>query len=343
MGHGRFDAAQVEPVALHIDRVGRLDLDDLRAQLRHYGNGFVHHLARRRIDIVMVPAGIDADAQPLDAPLHLAQIIGNRQLTGRRIVLVGARDDLQHRGRILRAARHRPQVIERCRQLERAVAADAPPSRLDARQSASRGREADRAAGIGADRAIAKPGRRRHARPAGRHAGPVLGIPGIDGRIDVRMMVGERALGQLDLAQQDGAGLPQALHHRAVFAGLKLPVDRRSERGGRVEGPAQVFHRDGHPVQGAAHLALRDLPVRLAGSRHRAVLHEQDVALEAAVQFVDAFELPFGDGFRRDLAGLNGLADFAQSHVVQIIVIHSVLLDVNRQKPPDAIVLRGLK
>ncbi|MCY1532856.1 hypothetical protein D9M68_681520 [compost metagenome] len=96
-------------------------------------------------------------------------------------------------------------------------------------------------------------------------------------------------------------------------------------------------------MQGAAHLALGNFPVRLAGSRHRAVLHEQDVALETAVQFVDAFELPFGDSFRRDLAGLNSLADFAQSHVVQIIVIHSVLLDVNRQKPPDAIVLRGLK
>lgn len=78
-------------------------------------------------------------------------------------------------------------------------------------------------------------------------------------------------------------------------------------------------------MQRTAQLALRDFPVGLARGRQRAVLHEQCVALEPAVKLGDAFELAFGDGFRGKLASLDGQADFAHAHVVQIIVIHPVL------------------
>ncbi|WZB70633.1 hypothetical protein WJ968_35445 [Achromobacter xylosoxidans] len=60
-------------------------------------------------------------------------------------------------------------------------------------------------------------------------------------------------------------------------------------------------------------------------ARQRAVLHEQCVALEPTAKLGDAFELAFGDGFRGKLASLDGQADFAHAHVVQIIVIHPVL------------------
>ena len=134
--------------------------------------------------------------------------------------------------RIAHGARHRPHLVERRGVGDDAVAADAAVGRLDADDAAVRGRLADRAAGIGAERAetLARGDRGgRAARRAARHA---LAVPGI-ARAAVGGVLVRRAHGELvavELADAHRAGVEQAARDGGVVGRDEVLEDLATRR-----------------------------------------------------------------------------------------------------------------
>ena len=87
-----------------------------------------------------------------------------RRAERRRVARIGAGHRRGEQRRVLHRMRERPDRIERRRQRHRAVEADEAVGRLEAGQAAQRGGNADRAAGVGADRRRHQARRRRRRR-----------------------------------------------------------------------------------------------------------------------------------------------------------------------------------
>ena len=104
----------------------------------------------------------DGDAQPFERARPVARAQGQRgdDRVGVAAGLGGQR--AQQRGRVGDAAGHRAGVVERRAQRDAAVVGDAAVGRLDRGDARQRGRDAQRAGGVGAHR------RRDHARRQGR-------------------------------------------------------------------------------------------------------------------------------------------------------------------------------
>ena len=127
-----------------------------------------------------------------------------------------------------------PGLIERRRERDDAPARAAAVGRLDADGAGQRRRLADRAAGIGrggGEAEIGGDGRRRAARRAAGHELVGVSLPslplrrqGDDDRAEGARLV-RRAHGELvvvELAEHDGAGVPQVLRRRSIHTcGLK--------------------------------------------------------------------------------------------------------------------------
>ena len=113
--------------------------------------------------------------------------------------------------------------------------------------------------------------------------GPVVAVPGIERRRDVGMVVGERALGELQLAEQDGAGLAQLAHDGRVDARDEVAVQRHARRGGDAFGPAQVLDRDRHAVQLRQDLAPADHLLGRARLRQRELGRDERIRLQGRV------------------------------------------------------------
>jgi hypothetical protein len=101
-------------------------------------------------------------------------------------------------------------------------------------------------------------------------------------------MVGEGAFGELQLAQQDGAGLGETLDDRRIVVGFEFLVDGHAGRGRNALGVAKVLHGDGHAVQRPTPGAALDLGLRLAGLFQSEVGGDGGVALQPTVEFADA-------------------------------------------------------
>src|ERR1700730_11775046 len=93
----------------------------------------------------------------------------------------------------------------RC-EFEHAVAADASPTWLQPGQAVGGAWPTDRPAGIGGERAVAKPRRSSDCRAAGRNAGPIIGIPRILRWRYRWVVIRVSAFRKLQLAQHYRAG-----------------------------------------------------------------------------------------------------------------------------------------
>ena len=89
-------------------------------------------------------------------------------------------------------ARHRPDVVEARREREDAVDRHEPVARLEAGDPAARGRDADRAAGVGPERRVGEPERERRRRAAARPAGGPAGRRRVRHRPVVEVLRGDR-------------------------------------------------------------------------------------------------------------------------------------------------------
>ena len=266
----------------------------------------------------VVPRGVDADAQAAQAARHSGEVVGHGQLHRGGVVGVGSRDRTEQGACVSGAARHRANVVQRRGEFEHAEAAHPTPGGLDTRQAIGGTREADRPAGVGAQRSVAQAGRRGHARTAGRRARPMRCVPWIDGHRDLRVMVGVGTFGELQLAHDHRAGAAQALHDGRVLIGLEVGVDRHARGSGNALGPAQVLHRDRRAMQRATNLALRDFGVGAPRVGQRAVGHQGGVALERTVELLNATELRLGRVNARNFARLNAPRDVEQFEIVPI-------------------------
>ena len=110
---------------------------------------------------------------------------------------------------------------------------------------------ADRTAGIGAERAVAKAGGQRGAGTAARAAGNMRGVPRIsdggEGRVDRRPAEGE--LMHAEFAEQDRAGILKLCHRRRVVIGKPIFQHRRVASRADAFGGVEIFQRDRNAMQ----------------------------------------------------------------------------------------------
>ena len=210
---------------------------------------------------------------PLTPPLERRRIVGHRPVdrwssrAGR-----GRRWRPSRMGAVGHVARHRPDLVERRGVGDHAVAGDPAVGRLEADDAAVRRRLADRAAGVGAERAEAlaarppPPPSRPTSRP-GRASCPTgCGSP------PKRRVLGRRAhreLVQLVLPTQHRAGLAQRAGDGGVVGRDEVLEDARAGGGAHALGADDVLDRDRDAVERPQRLARRaaaDRPPRACSS-----------------------------------------------------------------------------
>jgi hypothetical protein len=318
VGDRRLHRAVGDPIGQRLHDVGKGHVHDPGAERTEHVDRLGKDRLRRRIDIAAVPGGIDANAQAFDSFAGRGDVVRDDVENRGWILRIRARNRPEKNSSIDSAARHRPDMIQACCELENAMAADAPPGRLQAGHAVGGGWPADRAAGVGGQRAVAQPRRRRHAGPAGRYPRPIGGVPRVLRRRDRRMMIRVGAFGELQLSQQHGTGLLQAAHDRCILARAMPPADRHPCSGRPSLGPAQVLHCDRHTVQRPAIAARNDFVFCRSRLVHRIFSQHHDVGIQRRIQTGDAIQLRARHVNRRDVARSQGNAECPEVDVVQI-------------------------
>ena len=177
--------------------------------------------------------------------------VGHRRVRRGRVGGVVAGHRGEHVGGVLDGARERPDLVERRAEGEQAVARDAAVGRLEADDAAQRGRLADRAAGVGAERDRRQAGRHRDRRAAARAAGDAVERPRVAGDAE-RRVLGRRAHRELvavGLAEDDRAGRLEALDGRRRVGRHEALEDPRGGRRRHVARAEVVLHRHRHAEQ----------------------------------------------------------------------------------------------
>ena len=265
----RLDRAERWPGRHVGTRIRQLHRHNLGAQRRQHLYRGRHRLGNRRNHALAGVALVITDPQPANS---LADPLQNRRRgfrNRRRIVRIVARDHLQHCRRIPCRARHRPHMVQRLRQRQHSVPTDPPPGRFQPHDSARRGRRANRASRVAAQRGVAQPRRRRRARTARRHPRPAVRRPRIDRHLPRPVVARHRALGQVELAQQHRPRRAQPRHHGRIEARPKVFQHLRPAHRRRIGGEAEILHCDRHAMQRPAVAARGDLRLRPPRLRER--------------------------------------------------------------------------
>ena len=156
---------------------------------------------------------------------------------------------------------------------------------------------------------------------------------GLSGGADVRMVVGERAFGELELAEQDRAGLAQLAHDRRVDRRHEVAVQRHARRGGDALGPAQVLDGDRHAVQLRQDLAPADHLLGGARLLERQLGRDQGVRLQRRIEALDPAQHLLGQLDRRDLARGEEPRQLADLEIVRFAVHRRILIHERRRRP----------
>src|SRR5215470_585336 len=106
----------------------------------------------------------------------------------------------------------------------------------------------------------------------------------IDRSIDGRVMRGKSAFGELELAEQNRAGLSQAGDDGGVTIRGMLLVNGHAGGRGDALGVTEVLHRNRNAMQGPANRAEGDLAVGLARLRQRQLWGQGGIAPEAGIE-----------------------------------------------------------
>ena len=195
-------------------------------------------IAARDRDAQALGAARERGRRGLDRTVGADRILGIRPLHG----VVGERE-------VARRARERSEMIEARDERIGARAREPPIGRLQAEQPAERGRHADRAIGVGAERERHQPARDRAARAARRAAGHAAEIVRIVRVAVMHVLAGEvvGVFAHVERADQHGAGGLEPLDQRRVVRrGRKLAVDLRAGACRQALHVEQVLHRERH-------------------------------------------------------------------------------------------------
>ena len=95
-------------------------------------------------------------------------------------------------------------------------------------------------------------------------------------------------LAHVELAQQDSSCLTQSADHSSIFVGHKVGQDDGAPSGQQILGPELVFDGEWHAVKRPKGLAPSNGILRLASRRQGLVTAHSDVAVELAVDGLDA-------------------------------------------------------
>ncbi len=161
---------------------------------------------------------------------------------------------------------------------------------------------------VGAVRQRHHVGRKRHGRAAGTSARRPAAIIGVqrraeDGIVGVRAKTEFRHIG---LADEDGPGLAQPCHHRAISFRDMVAEERRALGGRQARHVLQVFHGNRQAVQGTDGAAARQDFVMLPRFGHQAgAVDAGDDGVDLRVHRID----PVEEGFHDRLGGALALRD----------------------------------
>ena len=171
-------------------------IDDLRAGLLQNLDRFAHGRAHARLHALDLRIfARHAELHALDAFVEVsAHVVG--AIGAGRVKRVVACHRLQHQRRVFDRARERPDLIEAGCERDQPVAANASIRRLHADHAAHRGRLADRAAGVGAERDHRFARRDRGGAAAGAPARDAVEVPRVVGG-KVAGVLGRAAHGEL--------------------------------------------------------------------------------------------------------------------------------------------------
>ncbi len=199
-------------------------------------------------------------ASSLGTPkLQALQVLAARQLDPAldpdrgRVARVAALDGLEQERRVGDVPGQRAALVERGGEGDHPVAGDRAVGGLHADDPAERGRLADRAAGVGADRAGREAARDGRRGAAGGAAGDAARVPGVEHRAVARVLVrgAHRELVHVRLAEHPRARLAQPADRRRRIGRAVALQDPRA-RGGRDSlGAEDVLDGDGNPAQRA--------------------------------------------------------------------------------------------
>ena len=193
-----------------------------------------------------------------------------RDVGGRRVVRVAARDDPVEERAVAHGLRRRPDLVERRRERDDPVARHGAVRRTQPDDPAERRRLLDRAAGVGAERPRCEPARDRRRRAAARASGHARRVPRVPRRPECRVLRrgAHRELVGVRLAERDEPRVLAPLRDGRVVDGDEPLQDLRARCRLDPLRPDHVLERDRHA-----------LAVRL--------VDEREVAVQLAVARVD--------------------------------------------------------
>ena len=269
--------------------------------------------------LLEIAAG-DRDAQAVDAARRASARVGSTGAVGAdRIVGIAALHGVVGEREVARpSARAGPRWSRLATNGKRAGARQPAVGRLQAEQAAERGRHADRAVGVGAERERHQPAGDRAARAARRAAGHARQVVRIARRAVVHVLAGEvvGVLAHVERADQHGAGRLQPRDQRRV---ARRPAARsrlilEPARVGRPATSNRFLTANGTPASGpsgwpaarAASIAARAWRARArAVTAVKALSAGSRVAMRASAASTTAraLALPAVDGVRRSRCG----------------------------------------
>ena len=235
--------------------VGQPGLGDLGAEALAELEHALEVLAHPGLDPLGVAGKLPGHAEPQAVePLGAGQLDAARDPGRGRVARVATLHRAQHQGRVGDRPGQRAALIERGGEGDHPVAGDRAVGRLQADDPAERRRLADRAAGVGADRAGRQATGHRGGRAARGAAGHAVGVPGVAHRVEAGVLVrgAHRELVHVGLAEHRGTGRDKPLD-RGRGVGRDVALEDPRGRGGRhALGAEDVLDRDGY----AGELAL---------------------------------------------------------------------------------------
>jgi hypothetical protein len=201
----------------------------------------------------------------------------------------------QHRhpqGQAIDATGHRPDRAGAPRQLHHAAGADQTKARLEPGNTAERGRDADRAHVVGAERTGGEPGRDGRPRPAAGTARRRRGVPGIAALAEVYVVRGyaERAFVHVKLAERHRARGLQAPRHFRILRGNRVAQDFHAVGGRNAGHVDKVLQRQWHAVERPKRRAVAP-SFTVPGRRARLLGGDLDESVQHPVPRVDPGEV----------------------------------------------------
>ncbi len=221
--------------------LGHVDVDELEAGVRERVDRLAHARRHARGEVGVV------DLSPEHADACAADVAQRDRLPA---------EHAEERRRLLDRRGQRPDVVAARGEREDALERDEPVGRLEADDPAVGGGDADRAAGVGAERVVGHARGDERGRAGARAAGGAARIERVEGHPERGVDAAGGVLEQVRLAEQVGGGGAQARDRRRVAGGGRRRRDGRGVRRHDAGDVDVVLDRDGGAEQRAGGGAL---------------------------------------------------------------------------------------